>query len=89
MSPLKALRVFHGCETNEMFLFLRYLLADEAEAAVLPDALVRFPQHRVEGLVAVPEGGGGVTGDGEGSDVNLQEIKDKHKSKSNKTDQFV
>lgn len=52
-----------------------YLLADEAEAAVLPDALVRLTQHRVEGFVAVPERRRGVTGDREGSDVNLREMK--------------
>ena len=50
---------------------LRYLLADEAETAVLSDALVGLPQHRVKGLVAVSERRRRVTRDGEGSDVNL------------------
>ena len=54
-------------------MFVRYLLADEAEAAVLPDALVRLPQHRVERLVSVPERRRGVTRDGKGSNVNLKE----------------
>ena len=57
-------------------MFVRYLLADEAEAAVLPDALVRLPQHRVERLVAIPPGGPGVAGDGERCYVHLyDEIK--------------
>lgn len=51
---------------------MKHLLADEAETSVFSDALERLAQHRVEGFVAVPEGGGGVTGDGEGSDVNLR-----------------
>lgn len=58
-----------------MFWLWRYLLADEAEAAVLPDALVGLPQHRVKGLVAVSECRGGVTRDSEGSNVNLWEMK--------------
>ena len=57
-----------------------YLLADEAEAAVLPDALEGLSQQRVEGFVVVPERRGGVTGDSKGSDVNLQERKDNHLS---------
>lgn len=60
----------NACKTNYV-LFVRYLLTDEAEAAVLPDTLVRLPQHRVEGLVAVPERRSGVTRDSEGSNVNL------------------
>lgn len=54
---------------------MRYLLTDEAEAPVLSDALVGLPQHRVKGLVAVSERRSGVTGDGEGSNVNLREIR--------------
>lgn len=55
----------------------RYLLADEAEATILSDALEGFPQHWVKGLVAVSERCSGVTRDGEGSNVNLYEIKQK------------
>lgn len=54
-----------------MFWLWRYLLADDAEAAVLSDALVGLPQHRVKGLVAVSERRRGVTRDSEGSNVNL------------------
>ena len=54
---------------------VRYLLADETEASVLSDALKGLPQHRVEGFVSISEGGGGVTRDGEGSNVNLNRIK--------------
>lgn len=58
-----------------MFWLWRYLLADYAEAAVLSDALVGLPQHRVKGLVAVSERRRGVTRDSEGSNVNLWEVK--------------
>lgn len=58
-----------------MKFFLRYLLTDVAEAPVLSDALVSLPQHRVKGLVAVPERRSGVTRDSKGSNVNLLEIK--------------
>lgn len=54
---------------------MRYLLADETEAPVLSDALKGLPQHRVEGFVAISERRGGVTGDGECSNVNLYQIK--------------
>lgn len=52
-----------------------YLLTDEAEAPVLPHTLVGLPQNRVKGLVAVSERRSGVTGDSEGSNVNLEETK--------------
>lgn len=55
-------------------VFERYLLTEEAKAPVLSVALVGLAQHRVKRLVAVPESCGGVTRDGEGSNVNLSEI---------------
>lgn len=52
-----------------------YLLTNEAETSILSDALVGLPQHRVKGLIAVSECCSGVTGNGEGSNVNLNPIK--------------
>ena len=59
-----------------------YLLTDEGEGPVLSDALVGLPQHRVKGLVAVPERRGGVAGDRKGSNVNLWEMKSKNIERS-------
>lgn len=52
-------------------MFLRYLFADETEAKVLSSAFKGLPQNWVKGLVAVSEGGGGVTRDSKGSNVDL------------------
>lgn len=52
-------------------MLLTYLLTDETEAAVVSSAFKGLPQNWVKGLVAVSEGRGGVTGDSEGSDVDL------------------
>ena len=50
------------------------LLADHPKPAVFPHTLVGLPQHRVEGLVAVPEDRRSIPRDGEGSHVDLQEV---------------
>lgn len=44
------------------------------EAPVLSDTLVRLSKHWVEGLVAVSECRRRVSGDGKGSNVNLEQI---------------
>lgn len=52
-------------------MFLRYLFADETEAAVVSSAFKGLTQNWVKGLVAVSEGRGGVTRDSKGSNVDL------------------
>lgn len=54
------------------------LLADVVEALVFSDELVRLSKHWVEGLVAVPECGRGVSRDGKGSNVDLEQIQYQH-----------
>lgn len=54
------------------------LLADVAEAPVLPDTLVRLSKHWIEGLVAVSECRRRVPRDGKGSDVDLEQINYQH-----------
>lgn len=48
------------------------LFTDEAEAPVFPNTFKGLSKDWVEGLVAVPEGGNGVTRDGKGSNVHLK-----------------
>lgn len=50
-------------------MFLGHLLTDEAEA--VSGAFKGLPENWVKGLVAVPEGRGGVTRNSKGSDVDL------------------
>lgn len=57
--------------TGLTVIFLRYLLADEAEAAVFSGAFKGFTQNWVKGLVAVSEGRSGVTRNSEGSNIYL------------------
>lgn len=52
-------------------MFLRYLFADETEAAVISSAFKGLPQNWVKGLVAVSESRSGVTRDSKGSNVDL------------------
>lgn len=52
-------------------MFLSYLFADKTEATILSSAFKGLPQNWVKGLVAVSEGGGGVTRDSKGSNVDL------------------
>lgn len=54
---------------------ISYLLTNEAETSILSNALEGLPQHRVKGLIAASECCSGVTGNGKGSNVNLNQMK--------------